>query len=209
MKKSTKTSNTYYQIILDASGSMNSCRKATIDSLNEQIAMVKALAEKNPEEQYHMGLVDFSDAHDINTIWKMRPIEMIRPVQIEDYVPRASTALWDAFSLTCLALQDQYQREIEHKDASVVVMVLTDGFENASLQFTARNVKMLIRGLENSGDWNFRFIGADFDANTIADNIGVSRDYAYSMSKMEMNKSADYMGYEMDAIMAKKMSKRR
>lgn len=207
MNTSAKKNQTFYQIILDASGSMESCRKQTIESLNEQIVMVKGLAKKNPDEEYFMGLVDFSDPQDLRTLWNMQRVEELSEVKLEDYVPRASTALWDAIGSTCMNLQDRVQDRMKQEDVSVVVMILSDGHENSSQLFTARNIQMLMKSLEKLGDWNFRFIGADFDIHSITDQLGVERKYAYSMSKANMSASVGFMEEEMDEIMAKKMNK--
>lgn len=209
MNTSAKKTQTYYQIILDASGSMESCRKQTIESLNEQVLMVKGLAKKNPEEEYFMGLVDFSDPQDVRTLWNMQRVEELNEVKLEDYIPRASTALWDAIGSTCMDLQDRLHDKMKQEEASVVVMILSDGHENSSQLFSARNIQMLMKSLEKLGDWNFRFIGADFDIHSITDQLGVQRKYAYSMSKSNMNASVGFMEEEMDEIMAKKMAKMR
>jgi hypothetical protein len=50
---------------------------------------------------------------------------------------------------------------------SVVMVILTDGIENASREFTYHTtIKRTIKALEETEKWSFTFLGADIDANT-------------------------------------------
>lgn len=180
-KKNTMNTKTYYQIILDASGSMSDGYEATLGSLNEQIAMIKKKSDRYPDEEFEIGIVDFSEDRQIMV--PMQSPEKIKPITAEQYQLRSSTALWDAIGFTVENLSASISKEIEENKASAVVVVLTDGHENASNVFGVRYIGRMIQELERTNLWQFSFIGADLDINRLADGVGIESYARRSYSK--------------------------
>jgi hypothetical protein len=195
-------SNTYYQIILDASGSMQDCIKNTLSSLNEQIRMVQQLAAEHPDENFFLALTDFST--DVREIRPMKTIQNLEDFQSEEYTIRSMTALLDAIGTTVTSLENQFGKEVSEENASIVVVTITDGLENASREFNNKSLKKLLRRLEKQGGWDFRFIGADIDVNGLPESFGLDHAAAYKVSKTKMGAISEYMKEDMDAIMRKK-----
>ena len=192
----------YYQLILDASGSMADGYDQTLSSLNEQLLMIRSLATKHSDQKILMGLNDFS--YDIRTIWPMTDPNSLQNLHEHDYQLRGNTALWDAIGATVSKLNAQIGDEVSQDQASVVVMILTDGYENASRYYTASTIRALMKDLKAKGNWEFRFIGADIDVENMADSIGLDRKFAYQVSKSDMMEASVLMADEVDAHILQK-----
>ncbi|WP_052427603.1 hypothetical protein [Neobacillus niacini] len=60
----------------------------------------------------------------------------------------------------------------------VIFVITTDGFENASREFTYKKVKELIKHQQEKYSWEFIFLGANIDAQKEADNLGIDSENA-------------------------------
>lgn len=196
------SSSTYYQLIVDASGSMAGSGPATITSMNEQIALVRRLAREYTDEQFSLGIVDFST--DIRTLRDMSPIEHIKDVSSKEYITRDATALYDAVGSTVTGLDNLHESKKENDQDSFVIVVITDGFENASRHYNFRALKSLLSKLEQTGKWEFRFIGADFLTENFTKSLGLQHAKSHHVSKSQMADIHAYMDTEMSMFMKKK-----
>ena len=98
----------------------------------------------------------------------------IRPLSKIDYIPGGSTALYDTIGIA-INEADKHINHLkqEHKPGMVMMVVITDGQENASCEYTAHNVKQLIQGHEKNEDWQFIYLGADLSSFADADDLGI------------------------------------
>jgi len=190
-----KNKRTYYQLILDRSGSMMSCVEETVTGVNSQIKRIRELAERFPEQELITSLSLFN--HQLTPVWdRIRPADL-REITFSDYRPDGNTALLDAIGKTIRHLQHTIGGEVARDEASVVVVIFTDGYENASHEFTHSQVASLIRELEQTDKWAFSYIGATIDAVDIAIkmNIRASNAIHFSVheSGREYNRVSDSM----------------
>ena len=74
------------------------------------------------------------------------------------------TALLDAVGGSIDRIEKQFGKELENDEISVVMVIITDGYENASKYFTFHMVAQKIAKLDETGKWTFSYLGADFDA---------------------------------------------
>ena len=145
-------------VILDRSGSMSSIAKSTVEGFNTFLN-----EQKNAEGEAFMTLVQFDDRYEMN--YQSMPInEVAELVNGETFIPRATTALYDAIGKTINELQT---------DRDVVFVIITDGYENASKEFKGEAIKKMIETLENENKWKFLFLAANQDAITAGASIGV------------------------------------
>lgn len=189
---------TYYQLILDRSGSMSSCMEETVTGVNSQIRRIKELAERYPEQEIATSLCLFN--HNVSQVRDRVSAAMLEEISYSDYHPTGNTALYDAIGLSIRRLQQTIGPEVERNEASVVVVIFTDGHENASSQFSHRTISSLIRELELTDNWSFSYIGATIDAVDIAVHLNIrasnAAQYSVKNSVQEFNKVADRMaGY--------------
>lgn len=160
----------YNLIILDKSGSMASIAKAAIDGVNETIGAIKASAKKHVEDQEHyFSLMAFCEC-ERKYIYENTPIADVKPISEADYEPCCTTPLYDAIGISLHHLE----RAVEKEERAVAqVTVITDGFENASKEYTGSAVKALIESFKQKG-WTFAFIGANQDAESVAFSLSIS-----------------------------------
>jgi hypothetical protein len=82
-------------------------------------------------------------------------------------------------------VKEKYGREIENDEASAVIVVLTDGGENASKFYTRPLIGEMIKNLDATGKWTFSFLGADFDAVRASQDLNIRPENIMSFDKME------------------------
>ena len=153
-------------IIIDESGSMWSIKDEAINSVNETIQTIRAAQEKHEEQEHYATLVTFNN--DVKSIYECVPVGEVKELDDTSYHPNCSTALYDAMGMSLNALRPKVA-----EDDKVVVTVVTDGYENASKEYTGKAVKALIYELKAKG-WVFAYIGANQDVEAVAATISIT-----------------------------------
>jgi Mg-chelatase subunit ChlD len=144
--------------VVDRSGSMQLIIDDAVGGFNSLLADQRAL----PDEAY-LTLYTFDDKCEI--VFESVPIREMKDITRETIKPRGSTALWDAIGQT---LADSIAR-VRHR--KVIVVILTDGEENASVKYVADAVHELVKECKKSG-WEFLFLGANMDAFAVGKTVG-------------------------------------
>lgn len=175
----TQKNYTHITIVLDRSGSMSSIRDATIDGVAEFVKSQKALP----------GHATFTLAqfdNDYELLWRMVPLPEV-VFNKNFYQPRGSTALLDAIGKTIdIVGQDLNAREESRRPEKVLFVIVTDGYENASHEFTRekidnrRSVSEMISHQRNHYQWEFLFLGANQDAIVEAATYGIPMTHSMS-----------------------------
>jgi uncharacterized protein YegL len=170
--------------VIDESGSMQGTESDVIGGFNNFI-------EKQKTE--HQGKISVS-LYKFNSSWSRvlndLPIEEIRPLTNGDYTPGGLTALYDTIgnAITDIENQAKYTKR-EHKASMVMMVIITDGQENASREYDSRKIKQMIQELEQSENWQFIYLGADLENFADADTLGLR--HKISSKKIEMKKKFD------------------
>ena len=174
----TKKENTvektrvYNLIILDKSGSMGSIRKEAIDGCNETIGSIRAAQKRHHETQEHyISLAVFCECG-IDMIYDRCPIDKARNLGWSQYRPCCSTPLFDAIGKTVKRMETYTKSIEEFVDTTVLVTIITDGYENASKEWNIRGVNKLINACKERG-WMFSFIGAGEEVVEVATHISI------------------------------------
>ena len=167
-----KNNITELVFILDRSGSMSGLESDTIGGFNAMLAKQK----KEPGTAY-VTTVLFDTRFD--RIHDRLKLEEVPALTERDYVPGGCTALLDAVGDTVrhIAGIHRYARPEDVPEKTVVV-ITTDGLENASRRYTLDQVKGLIEHEKEKYGWEFLFLGANIDAIETARGIGISADRA-------------------------------
>ena len=153
-------------IIIDESGSMQSIKKAAIDSVNETIQTIRSAQKKHEDQEHYVSLVTFND--DVKTIYECVPVDEVKELTAEAYQPKCCTALYDAMGMSLNALRPKVA-----DDDKVLVTVVTDGYENASKEYNGKAIKALVDELKAKG-WVFAYIGANQDVEAVAATISIT-----------------------------------
>ena len=142
---------TYITFVLDETGSMSSVKQETIVGFNSYI---KELKKELKDVKF--SFMKF-DSVEMNWVYKDVDLLFVKKLNDKNYNPRSMTPLWDAFGL---AIKDMEQKKLKEND-KIIITVLTDGFENASKEFTPEDVASMIK---KHKDWAINFLGANMDA---------------------------------------------
>ena len=153
-------------IIIDESGSMQSIKKQAIDSVNETIQSISAAAKKYENQEHIVSLVTFHD--DVKTVYECVPVKEVEELTADTYQPKCCTALYDAMGMSLNALRPKVA-----DDDKVLVTVVTDGYENASKEYSSKAIKALVDELKANG-WVFAYIGANQDVEAVAASISIT-----------------------------------
>ncbi len=153
-------------IIIDESGSMQSIKKEAIDSVNETIQTIRSAQKKHEEQEHFVSLVTFND--DVKTVHDCVPVSEVTELTSETYQPACCTALYDAMGFSVNALR----KKVADVD-KVLVTVVTDGYENASKEYSGKAIKALVDELKAKG-WVFAYIGANQDVEAVAASISIT-----------------------------------
>lgn len=152
--------------LLDRTGSMSGLKSETIEGYNDYLE--KSYKNKNTLfalTQFDSGGFDL--VHDF-----VNPEEAIR-LSDENFQPRGMTPLYDAIAHT-VAWTEKRAKELQGKKKSkpsVLVTILTDGYENSSTEHSLESINTLIKRKEAEDGWTFMYIGAAKEAWNAADAI--------------------------------------
>jgi hypothetical protein len=153
-------------LIIDRSGSMSSIRDEMVGSLTTLLR----------EQAQHPGLltVDVVTFDDRIETTHVQADPATLEVRLE---PRGMTALLDAIGIGVTEFGARLAAMPEHaRPGTVVVVVATDGLENASHEWKPQAIKALLDQQREQYGWDFVFLGANQDAVTTGGELGFARD---------------------------------
>lgn len=155
-------------LILDRSGSMETVRQATVDGYNEFIN-----GQKLAPGTADVLLAQFDDEYEIVYDQPLSAVPVMTP---EQFVPRGNTALYDAIGRTIQQIgADLAALDEADRPDSVTIVILTDGLNNASQEYSAPQIATMIRHQADTYNWKFVFLGANQDAVLTASKFNIPR----------------------------------
>ena len=162
----------YNLIIIDESGSMSHLRDATLSGVNETINTIRQAQMDFADKQTHfLTLVTFDSKggskKSVRILVDAKPI--IEVQDFEEYCPWGATPLYDAMGKSITRLHQTIKND---EDASAIVTVMTDGLENASLEYSGRQIKKLIEQLKEEG-WTFNYMGSAHDVKSVCVELSI------------------------------------
>jgi uncharacterized protein YegL len=158
--------------ILDRSGSMEGLESDTIGGYNSLLEKQK----KEPGEAT-ITTVLFDDHYEL--LHDRISLRGIAPITENEYFVRGSTALLDAIGKTIHKIGNAQKHTAEDERAEhVMVVITTDGLENASREFSYAKIRQMIEHQKSKYGWEFIFLGANMNAIATAAQFGISHDRA-------------------------------
>ena len=189
-KENVVPKETYYLLIVDASSSMSPLTKSTISGVNEQIDSIKQLEKEFPNQKYNMSFIHFSDSVTIE--YSDRKSSALEHISESNYRCSGMTALLDAIGVGVRNLNEKIGDKIASGEAAAVVVIITDGEENASREFDGPKVKSMIEELQATNRWTFTFVGANIDSISTASRYGIDVKNVMQFSGDELSNKKVY-----------------
>lgn len=152
-------------VVVDESASMLTRAEETRSAFNNYFDEIE---KTDPTAK--VTVATFSDVGHTNRVrylTRNTPVTDMPYLDTENYVPNGMTPLFDAVGQVITTLSNE-------KADRYLVVILTDGAENASKEYNRFNIQALITSKEQTDKWTFVFIGAGIDAWAHAQNLGIS-----------------------------------
>lgn len=159
--------NTVVNFVLDETGSMQSVKEETISGFNAYIAELV----KNAKAKVWLTLTQFN-SQKIEVVYNMVNIIDVHDLTAETYRPANFTPLYDAIGQTIRTTEDALK--LKRGKPAVLCVIMTDGEENASKEWTKDKIFNLIEEKTKEG-WTFVFLGADQDAYAVGAGMGIAK----------------------------------
>ena len=155
-----KDDYTHIAVILDRTGSMEAIRDDTIGGFNAFLN-----AQKAEPGLATLTLVQFDSQDPYEIVHRFKPLAEVPALTRQTFVPRANTPLLDAMGRGINDLEKSLADLAENeRPARVVMVIITDGQENASREFRKGQVEKMIREKQETSAWQFVFLSADLAA---------------------------------------------
>jgi hypothetical protein len=178
-----KNTKTIYHFVVDKSGSMSGLENQTIEGFNTQLNTIKELKKENQNNEYIVSVTFFE--HVVIDQIKFGKVEDIPLLNRDNYIPGTSTSLLDAIGFSIQSIEQKFQKEINEDEASVVMVILTDGEENSSKSFTYEEISAKIEILTTTNKWLFTFLGAGINARPTTDRLKIRPENVVSFERSE------------------------
>jgi len=174
---------TLVTFVLDETGSMESIKDDTIGGFNSYLDSLRDGSD---------GPVEFTllkfDSRRIEKVYVNEPVTNVAKLTPDTYRPGAMTPLIDASYKAILATGNSLRKR---KDSpNVICVIQTDGYENASEEYTTPELAKLIRRKEQEG-WVFLFLAAGLDAFSAAREFGIKLDMTLSYGREKSQAAFD------------------
>jgi uncharacterized protein YegL len=153
--------------ILDKSGSMSGLEKDTIGGFN-------SLLKKQQKEEGAATVTTVLFDHRYEVLHDRLEIGAINAMTEKEYYVEGTTALLDAVGRSINKIGNvQKNSKKEARADKVLFVIITDGMENASHEYSYKKISSMIENQKNKYDWEFLFLGANIDSEKVAKDIGI------------------------------------
>lgn len=158
---------THLVLVVDRSGSMGSTREEAQGGINSFLKKQKDVGGKCT-----LSIYEFD--HEISKVCSCIDVSTIESEYM--LAPRGYTALYDAVGVsvneTCNYVDSLDE---DFKPATVIICIVTDGFENHSREYNLEKIKALIENCKTR-KWDVTFLGSDLSTQEQAQSMGFSED---------------------------------
>jgi hypothetical protein len=168
---------------------MYDCINDTIGGFNTQLDSIEELKSEYPNQKFLTSVSLFNT--EIDHVVSMERQIGDNQLTRKNYIPSGGTALLDAIGISIQRIERVMGQEVEEGKASVVVVIMTDGYENSSRMFRFKEVSKMITKLSNTGKWTFNFLGADLDSFETVDSLAIPRQNSRLFSKKKLSQNMD------------------
>lgn len=171
--------------IVDKSGSMGGLETDTIGGYNTMLKKQQTI-----DGECHITTVLFDNNYEL--LHDRIDIKAVSSITEKEYQVGGTTALLDAIGRTIHKIGNaQKHTADDYRAEKVMFVIITDGEENSSREYSSVKVKAQIERQKTKYGWEFIFLGANIDAVATAGRFGISAERA-------QNYHADSEGVELN-----------
>lgn len=173
----------HISFILDETASMMSVKSQTISGFNEYI---KTLRGNKDAKKAKFTLTKFNSTK-VEIVHDGVSLDDVADLTNENYRPDSTTPLYDAIGQTIRVLEKKANGKGK-KAEKFLLVIQTDGQENASKEYSRESIFALITEKKDAG-WTFAFLGADQDAWAVGQIIGIPKGNTMSYNSSQTSKA--------------------
>lgn len=155
---------TIYAMILDESGSMMSIKDNARTSINEAIQDIKEKGKARDK----VFLYSFNDT--VKDHMVKADVKVLKEFSKDSYTPGGLTALNDCIGKM---FKDIEKNVKDNENTRYLVTIITDGYENASKDYTTKDISEAVKERNKSERWSFLYIGANQDMHQVNQDYGI------------------------------------
>lgn len=196
-----KENYTHISLVIDRSGSMHNIWKDTMGGVKSMIA-----TQKKDQEECTLSITFFN--HEIKHPFDFVDIQKVTGATIDSLQlkPSGNTALVDAICMTVKRTGEKiYDIAENDRPDKVLVIVQTDGYENASREYSSDILTSMIDEQRKKYSWDFMFVGATEESVISAIKYGFNKK---SISRYATNKTEGTFDVVSNKVRRYKKSKR-
>jgi len=169
----TDENKTSILCILDRSGSMSSIKDDAIGGFNEFIKK-----QKEEPGEANVTTILFDDQYEV--LYKNKNLQDVPVLTEEEFFPRGTTALYDSMGKGMSVLGEELSKlKEEERPGTVIVVVTTDGYENASTEYSRAQIQEMIKTQKDVYSWKFMFLCANEDTLKDGIDLGFSKNLSF------------------------------
>jgi Mg-chelatase subunit ChlD len=162
----TKSKTTHVCLVLDRSGSMQAAHADALGSVNTYITTSK---RNRDLYEARFSMITFN-SESVDTLRKNEIMETVKPIGSEEYRCSGFTPLFDAVGRGIGILDEAIAGKPEDR---AILVIMTDGMENASREFDHAKITSLIKARQDAG-WLITFLGEGLDVAKQGQAIGAA-----------------------------------
>lgn len=167
---------THISVLLDRSGSMGIIQNDTIGGFNKFLQDQKKVSSKAT-----ISLIQFDNLYE--EVYVGKDLKEASELTTATFTPRGGTALLDAIGKTIIKTGEWLTNIPEAiRPGKVVFVIITDGEENQSHEFTRNRIFEMIKHQTDQYKWGFVFLGANQDAIQVGASYGIARGSSWTYS---------------------------
>jgi uncharacterized protein YegL len=184
MKNNTKPSSVSL-LIIDESGSMSGMNSYVLETYSGIRTEIENEKNEFPELTQYLSVWTFES----NNIIERLPFTEVNAETMRSiaYKPAGGTPLFDAMGKSLTRLKDKLDSMgLNEENCRVGVAIITDGEENASRNYSAAEIRLLVEQLQRQG-WEFTYYGTDHDVKQMAERMAIYKHTAYEKNAAGYN----------------------
>lgn len=173
----------FIAFVIDESGSMQTGKDETIRGINEQIQAIKNQFADSKEIEPIVSLVKFNER--VSSVFINKTLSELKEFTDNEYSPNGMTAMYDGVGHMLNILEQT--SEIDKEDSTVLIVVVSDGEENASKEHTSATIAERIKKFNETKRWTFTYLGANQDLSVVSQKTNIYAGNTMSFDSLSSN----------------------